>query len=74
MRVAGLPLHLWLGEFFKLIGNGYGTFLDIDLDALNFCELRWARILVRMKGKTLPNIVRSLGESGVMRSIFDGKS
>ena len=50
VRILGLPLFLWDGEFFKQVGDACGGFVMMDEETSNCCKLQWVRILVRSKG------------------------
>ena len=38
----GLPLHFWIQEVFRKIGEGYGGLVTVDEDTAAFKELQWA--------------------------------
>ena len=57
VRVLGLPLHLWSRKVFKKIGDGCGVFITKDEDTTCMAELQWARILVKLDGRSLPSSV-----------------
>ena len=54
VRVLGLPLHLWSREVLIKIGDCCGGFLEVDEGAENAVQMQWARILVRLNGRSLP--------------------
>ena len=55
VRVLGLPLHLWGREvFIKIGGCCGGGFVAVDEGSVNLVQLQWARILVRLNGRSLP--------------------
>ena len=58
--MVGLPLHLWIEQILKKIGNGCGGYIALDKDTEQRKDLRWARILVKkdMTGKpSLANLL-----------------
>ena len=57
VRIVGLPISLWDRDILSKIGEGCGGFLDIDVKTERMEELQWARILVRIKGEKIPNMV-----------------
>ena len=57
VRVVGLLLHLWNHEVFKLLGDGCGGFIDVDIKTTSMAELQWARLLVKMVGKDTPSSI-----------------
>ena len=68
IRVVGLPLHLWTPEILHLwtpeilkkIGNACGGFLALDKETTLRTKVMWARILVKLVGKTRPSVVSFL--------------
>ena len=54
VRVLGLPLHLWSHEVFIKIGDCCGGFVAVDEGLVNSVQIQWARILVRLNGRSLP--------------------
>ena len=54
VRVLGLPLHLWSHEVFIKIGDCCGGFVAMDEGLVNSVQIQWARILVRLNGRSLP--------------------
>ncbi|KAJ9700790.1 hypothetical protein PVL29_006215 [Vitis rotundifolia] len=57
VRIVGLPVVLWDQEILRRVGEECGGFLAIDSQTEKMEELQWARILVKIKGKELPNAV-----------------
>lgn len=43
--VVGLPLHLWKEMVSR---DSCGGLLSVDQNTLGFCELQWARLLVKV--------------------------
>ena len=60
IRVVGMPLHLWRKEILKKIGDSCGGFLAIDKETDLRVKVAWARILLKVKGKTRPTFVHIL--------------
>ena len=60
IRVVGLPLHLWSYEVLKMIGDSCRGFLAIDKDTTLRTKFSWARVLVKLAGKTRPSVVNIL--------------
>ena len=63
VRVMGLPLHLWRREVFKKIDDSCGVFIKEDKDTASMSELQWARILVKLDGRSLPSSTPIVGGS-----------
>ena len=63
-RMISLPAHLWSRPILRRIGDRCGGFLAMDEDTTFLSDLRWARIRVKRKGKTLPPCVE----------VFEGQS
>ena len=57
MCVVRLPLHLWTTEILKRIGENCGGFITINKDTTLKTQVIWARILVRVEGKTRPSMI-----------------
>ncbi|KAJ9676450.1 hypothetical protein PVL29_025131 [Vitis rotundifolia] len=57
VRIVGLPVSLWDQAILRRVGEECGGFLAIDSQTEKMEELQWARILVKLKGKELPNAV-----------------
>ena len=55
--VWGLPISLWDRAILRRVGEECGGFLAVDTQTEKLEELQWARILVKLKGKELPNVV-----------------
>ena len=60
IRVVGLPLHLWIGEILKKVGDSCGGFVALDKETALRTDLLWARILVKMNSKGKPSSVNLL--------------
>ena len=64
VRIAGLPLHLWICDVLRMIGDGCGGYLATDEEKMHWTEvLLWARILVKVEGMERPNTVNILSRS-----------
>ena len=57
MRVVGLPLHLWTVETLRRIRDSCGGFLDVDRDTALRTKTMWARLLVKLEGTSVINIL-----------------
>ena len=57
IRVVGLPLHMWTEEILVKIRDSCGGFVAMDKETSLMENLRWARILVKMKGSGRPTSV-----------------
>ncbi|KAF3674022.1 Ras-related protein RABF2b [Capsicum annuum] len=51
IRLLGLPLRLWSQNFFKMVGDLYGGYVETEEDTTLKNHLYWARIKVRGDGK-----------------------
>ena len=61
IRVVGLPLHLWIGEILKKVGDSCGGFVALDEETTYKKDLQWARIQVKKKNSTeKPSLVNLL--------------
>ena len=60
IRVVGLPLHLWTPEILRKIGDACGGFVAVDKNTEMKTEVKWARMLVKMVGKSRPSVVNIL--------------
>ena len=60
IRVVGLPLHLWTPEILRKLGDACGGFVAVDKNTELKTEVKWARMLVRMVGKSRPSVVNIL--------------
>ena len=60
IRVVGLWLHLWTPEILKKIGGACGGILALDKEITLRMKVIWARILVKLEGKTRPSVVNIL--------------
>ncbi|KAF8402424.1 hypothetical protein HHK36_013380 [Tetracentron sinense] len=61
LGISGLPLHLWNTYIFRKIGEGCGSFLEIDEGTSSLTDLREARI--RVKAGSRDSIPRRLNLS-----------
>ena len=57
VRIFGLSLHLWCCSILKKIGDGYGGIIELDEELFFAPILSWARILVRIDRRKLPQFV-----------------
>ena len=57
VRIVGLPVSLWDQAILRMIGEECGGFLTVASQTEKLEELQWARILVKMNGEELPNMV-----------------
>ena len=55
VRVLGLPLHLWIEEVFKKLGDCCDGFAVMDEDTSLLYNLYWARILLKSNRSVLPS-------------------
>ena len=60
IRVVGLPLHLWKPEILRQIGDACGGFVTLDKNTEERKEVKWARILIKVEGKSRPSVVNIL--------------
>ena len=60
IRVVGLPLHLWTPEILRKLGDACGGFVAVDKNTEMKTEVKWARMLVKMVGKSRPSVVNIL--------------
>ena len=65
VKLTNLPFEFWSMEFFKLIGNTLGTFLEANLSflALGVCCLRKVLVLIDIRKGLAFDIVIKRGES-----------
>ena len=54
VRIPGLPLQFWSMEFFKMVGDACGGFVDVDEETKKSSYRKGARILVKNNGKEVP--------------------
>ena len=54
VRIPGLPLQFWSMEFFKMVGDACGDFVDVDEETKEPDYRKKARILVKNNGKEVP--------------------
>ena len=57
VRIVGLPVSLWDRAILRRVGEECGGFLAVDTQTKKLEELQWARILVKVNGEELPNVV-----------------
>ena len=57
MRIVGLPVSLWDQAILRRVGEECGGFLAVDTQMEKLEELQWVRILVKLNGEELPNVV-----------------
>ena len=57
VRIVGLPISLWDRFILRRVGEECGGFLAVDSQTEKLEELQWARILVKLNGEELPNVV-----------------
>ena len=55
VRILGLPLHLWGRSLFRKFGDSCGRFVAVDENKAEHRNLKWARILVEIKGWEHPS-------------------
>ena len=53
----GLPIHLWSTKSLKRIGESCGGFIVVDESMRFMTKLSWARMLVKVDGRVLPNSI-----------------
>ena len=70
MRIMGLPVSLWDRAILRRIREECGGFLAVDSQTEKLEELQWARILVKMNGEELPNVVEIWSEDFCYVSIL----
>ena len=54
VRIPRLPLQFWSMEFFKMVGDAYGDFVDVDEETKEPDYRKKARILVKNNGNEVP--------------------
>ena len=57
VRIVGLPVSLWDQAILRRVGEECGGFLAIDSQTEKLEELQWARILVKLNGEEILNVV-----------------
>ena len=62
VKIMGLPVFLWDLIILRRVGKECGGFLSIDSQSEKMEELQWARILVKMNGEDLPNVLEIWNE------------
>ena len=60
IRVFGLPLHPWIEEILKRVGDSCGGFVAMDKGIARRTDLLWSRILVKKNGKGKPSSLNLL--------------
>ena len=60
IRVVGLPLHLWKPEILRKLGDACGGFMALDKNTEKKTEVKWARMLIKVVGKSRPSVVNIL--------------
>ena len=60
IRVVGLPLHLWKPEILRKLGDACGGFVALDKNTEKKTEVKWARMLIKVVGKSRPSVVNIL--------------
>ena len=60
IREVGLPLHLWTPEILRKLGDACGGFVAVDKNTEMKTEMKWARMLVKMVGKSRSSVVNIL--------------
>ena len=55
IRILGLPLHLWGRSLFRKFGDSCERFVAVDENIAERRNLKWARILVEIKGWNHPS-------------------
>ena len=60
IRVVGLPLHLWKAETLRKLGDACGGFVALDKNTEEKTEVKWARMLIKVIGKSRPSVVNIL--------------
>ena len=58
--VLQLPLHLWTPEILTKLGDACGGFVAVDKNTEMKTEVKWARMLIKMVGKSRPSVVNIL--------------
>ncbi|KAF3674920.1 hypothetical protein FXO37_06138 [Capsicum annuum] len=67
-RLVGLPLHLWSQNVFKEVGDYCGGRIRTEEETQLRNHLKWARILVRRNGDTIPKTI-NIEHEGINFSI-----
>ena len=64
-NLPNLPFEFWSVEFFKMIGNALGTFLEADLSFLktSICCLGKVLVLIDMRNGLAEDIVNKKGDT-----------
>jgi len=58
IRLVGLPLHLWSQNVFKAVGDFCGGWVKTEEETDLRNHLKWARILVKANGNSIPKEVK----------------
>ena len=53
VRNFDLPIHLWSHSILKKIGDGCGSFIELDEEPISANVLSWVKIFVRVDSKRL---------------------
>ena len=70
----GLPVHLWSKKILKRIRESCGGFIAVDESTGFMTELSWAKMLVKVDGRILPNSIEVVEERKVSTSNYGGRS
>ena len=62
VHIVGLPVSLWDRAILRRIGEECGGFLTVDSQTEKLGDLQWAKILVKLNGEKLPNVVEVWAE------------
>ena len=60
IRVVGLPLHLWKPEILRKLGDACGGFVALDKNTEMKMEVKWAKMLIKVVGKSRSSVVNIL--------------
>ena len=60
IMVVGLPFHLWKPEILRKLGDACGGFVALDKNKEMKTEVKWARMLIKVEGKSRPSVVNIL--------------
>ena len=58
--MVGLQLHLWKPEILRKLGDACGGFVALDKNTKMKTEVKWARMLIKVVGKSRPSVVNIL--------------
>ena len=64
VKLPNLPFEFWSVEFFRMLGNTLGTFLEVDVSFLetHICSLGKILVLLDMRNGLAEDIVIKKGE------------